>query len=55
MNLGNNPRVLVMEENAGGFGMPRVQTVRSFLTSHSMALRVAMKCIPLQGQELMEH
>jgi hypothetical protein len=55
MNLGNNPRVLGMEENAGGFGLPRVRTVRSFLPSNSMALRVAMKCIPLQGQELMKH
>jgi hypothetical protein len=55
MNLGNNPRVLGMEENAGGFGMPCVCTVRSFLPSRSMALRVAMKCIPLQGQGLMEH
>jgi hypothetical protein len=56
MNLGNNPRVLGMhEENAGGFGMPQVRTERSFLPSHSMALRVAVKCIPLQGRELMEH
>ena len=56
MNLGNNPRVLgVDEENDGGFGMPRVRTERSFLPSHSMALRVAVKCIPLQGRELMEH
>jgi hypothetical protein len=55
MNLGNNPRVLGMEENAGGFGIIRVRTMRSFLPSHSMALRVAIKCIPLQGQELMEH
>ena len=55
MNLGNNPRVLGMDKNAGGFGLPRVCTVRSFLSSHSMALRVTLKCIPLQGQELMEH
>lgn len=56
MNLGNNPRVLgVDEENDGGFGMPRVRTERSFLPSHSMALRVAVKCIPLRGRELMEH
>ena len=55
MNLGNNPRVLGMDKNAVGFGMPRVRTVRSFLPSHSMALRVALKCIPLQGRELMEH
>jgi hypothetical protein len=56
MSLGNNPRVLGMKENAGGFGMPRVGMVQSFLPSHSMALQVAMKCIPLQGRELLlEH
>jgi hypothetical protein len=55
MNLGNNPRVLGMEENVGGFGLPRVCTARSFVPSHSMALRVAMKCIPLQRRELMKH
>ena len=55
MNLGNNPRVLGMGENAEGFGMPQDLTVRSFMPSHSMALRVALKCIPFQGRHLMEH
>lgn len=41
MNLGKNPRVLGVEGNAKGFGMPRVCRERSFLLpSHSMALMV---------------
>jgi len=58
MNLGRtNPRVLggVVEGARGdvAVAMPRTRSERNYLPSHSMALSVVLKCIPLCGREAM--
>ena len=49
MNMGNNPRVVGAATDAEPVGMLRVRPPRTYLPSHTMALTVAMKRIPLDA------
>ena len=54
MNMGNNPGAVGVAPDAEPVGMLRVRQPRTYLLSHTMALTVAMKCIPLNARPAME-